>query len=487
MEEEVGEWSYLIVDPNGIRPRDDAIYCKDAKSKDKDSRFKEGTCIEINKRRKAGWTYWLGLASGEGWVFDVSPHDKKVRMVEVENHQGEWLYETCADKVAVIERPSLLLTQKLSKETKAFLEAREVVTCIQRIRAVGSKGSCLKLADGRGWVFDFSEGKQTLRRHVARESSDGSTVCRFSEDTGTPMMPFSPTVSLGGLTQVLGPPEFGRWDYVVLDPKGMSVRSDATYERSEKNGSRIEEGEIVTVLERRSGDGNTFLRLERPQGWAFDRQPGPASKGKVRMTEVQVELGLWYYRVTAERGVGLRSRCSFAHNCKTVRGPDKGALVKITQRATIGETTFLQVKEGGWLVPGNDQATSQCGWIFDIKAGKRMCEGPVPMEDSPPDTTATIRNEVGVFLACSPTSQDWAQTTYLIFDGDRVHVHSYCEVENVKWARVSKLCGKVGWVQAFWLGFETQAPAADRGLRNSARESDLQVASVGLGSDARPW
>jgi len=220
------------------------------------------------------------------------------------------------------------------------------------------------------------------------------------------MMPFSPPVSLGSLTQVLGPPEFGRWDYVVLDPKGMSVCSDATYESSEKSGHRIEEGEIVTVFERRSGDGNTFLRLVQTQGWAFDRQPCPASKGKIRMTEIQVELGLWYYRVTAERGVGLRSRCSFAHNCKTVRGPDKGALVKITRRARIGESTFLQVREGGWIVPGNDQA-SQCGWIFDIKAGRQMCEGPVPMEeDSPPDTVATNRNEVGVFLAWSPTSQD---------------------------------------------------------------------------------
>jgi len=298
-------------------------------------------------------------------------------------------------------------------------------------------------------------------------------------------MPFSPHVSLGGLTQVLGPPEFGRWDYVVLDPKGMSVRSDSTYERSEKDGHRIEEGEIVTVLERRSGDGNTFLRLEQPQGWAFDRQPGPASKEKMRMTEIQVELGLWYYRVTAERGVGLRSRCSVAHNCNEVRGPDKGALVKITRRARIGETTFLQVNEGGWIVPGNDKA-SQCGWIFDIKAGRRMCEGPVPMEASPPDTMATIRNEVGVFLACSPTSQDWAQTTHLIFDGDRVHVHSYCEVENMTWAQVSKLCGKVGWVQALWLGFETQAPAACRGLPISATESDLLVDSVDLGSDACP-
>jgi len=56
----------------------------------------------------------------------------------------------------------------------------------------------------------------------------------------------------------------------------------------------------------------------------------------------------------------------------------------------------------------------------------------------------------------------------------------------MKWAQVSKLCGKVGRVQACSLGFETQAPAAYRELPISASESDLQVASVGLGSDACP-
>jgi len=74
-----------------------------------------------------------------------------------------------AGKVAVIKRPSLFLTQEPSKETKAFLEAREVVTCIQRIRAVGSKGSYLKLADGRGLVFEFSQGKQTLCRRAGED------------------------------------------------------------------------------------------------------------------------------------------------------------------------------------------------------------------------------------------------------------------------------------------------------------------------------
>merc|ERR1739848_455959 len=134
------------------------------------------------------------------------------------------------------------------------------------------------------------------------------------------------------------------------------------------------------------------------------------------MAEVKIEIGLWYYRVVADKGVGLRGRCSFAHSCKTVRGPEKGALVKITQRVQIGETTFLNVKEGGWNVPGTDQA-NQSGWIFDIKAGRRMCEGPLQVEALPIDTMAFIRNDVGVFLAGSPTSQDWAQTSVLIFDG----------------------------------------------------------------------
>lgn len=484
MEEEAGIWNYLVVDPSGIRPRDDASYCKDTKCKDKGNRFKEGTCIEIGRRRKAGWTYWLGLAAGGGWVFDVSPKDKKVRMIEVEMHKGEWLYEACDSKVPVIERPSLVMSQKLSKEAKTFLDVREVVTATERVRPVGSKGSYLKLADGRGWVLDFIDGRQALRRHVVRAGVDGSSVSSFSDGRGAPMMPYAPA-GVGGATQVLGAPQYGQWDYVVLDPKGMSVRAEPTYDQSEKSGQRVEEGEVVTVLEKRTGDGNTFLRLERPAGWAFDRAPGPASKGIVRLAEVKVETGVWYYRVVADRGLGIRARCSFAHNCKTIRGPEKGAVVTITQRVKIGETTFLQVKEGGWLEPGNNQP-NQCGWIFDIKAGRKMCEGPIQVEEVPHGTVATIRNDVGVFLACSPTSLDWAQTTQLILDGGRVHVRLYCEVEGVKWAQVAKPCGTVGWVHAFWLGIEAppapQRRAQSCGLRSSARNADL-----GMQAPATCW
>lgn len=59
----------------------------------------------------------------------------------------------------------------------------------------------------------------------------------------------SPVLLTGSEDEV----DAGEWKYIVLDPKGVTLRSHATYEKAAKLKDRLEEGEVVSVLERRDG------------------------------------------------------------------------------------------------------------------------------------------------------------------------------------------------------------------------------------------
>jgi len=457
VEEESGDWNYLVVDPCGIRPRDDASY-RESKRVGNGCRYKEGDVVQIDRRRKAGWTRWLSCASGDGWVFDISPKNKKVRLIEVEVMQGEWQYEVCEARVPVISSASPQRAQNGWREARTFLDFREIVVATERIRPLGCKGSYLRLSDGRGWVLDFTAGKQSLRRQAGTETSavwNSMSVGLSSISDRPKMFAKEPIASFDGTADVamqdVGPPELGEWEYMVLDPKGISLRTAPTYDQGSKNKQRLEEGEIITVLERRQGEGFKFLRVTDPQGWAFERQPGQL-EGRLRMMEVTVDTGFWYYLVLAEKGVGLRNRCSFSEACKSVRGPMKGNIVEITRRVKAGETTFLKVKEGGWSEPS--RAAGEGGWIFDMKAGRQICHGPVVMQEPPDGTLTTLKSEGGAYLRAGPTTLKWAQTSKVILDGARIQLKCLCDVDGVRWAHVSKPGGMSGWVQSDVLEFD---------------------------------
>jgi len=238
----------------------------------------------------------------------------------------------------------------------------------------------------------------------------------------------------------LGQPEHGKWEYVVVDPKGLSLRSSPTYDPGQKiSGKRIEEGELVTVVERISGDCTTFLHTMFPQGWCFDIQPGDTKK-RVRMMEVQVQRGSWHYLILAERGVALRSRCSQAESAKCGNGPLKGALVEVTERLKAGEATFLRLKEGSW--------------IFDMKNGNKVVRGPIDLQALPPNTMATVKAQGGVgnncndgiLLRSSPTNQKWAATKFFLLHNSKVHATQQCEADGTCWIFVTKPGGGIeGW------------------------------------------
>jgi len=428
--DEKGRWYYLVTDSAGIRPRLDSCYSKQSKSSAQ--RFIVGTVVEVNRRRKSGWTKWLCLANGEGWLFDISPKDRKVRCVEVEVQQGEWDYEVCIDQLAIMPRPLFGVT---TASAPTSLHTGDEVTVVERVRPIIGRGAFLRLASIDGWVLDFVDGQQTLRhrRHVSDitidSSRDQSDVENLPSDAGS----LSP-LRRSAEDASLGEPEYGEWSYIVLDPQGITLRSRPTYDKAAKLRSRLEEGELVTVAERRERTDTRFLRIDDSGstfGWAFEQQPGCSV---MRMLEVVLENGSWFYRVVSDKGCALRSRCTTSAGSKTAMGPMKGAVVRVGQRVKVGSTTFLRLRDGS-------------GWIFDQKDGKHIVEGPLnvqPMRAA----AATICADDGAQLLSSPTDEPWAKTKMVLLSNAKVTINFRVPINGVEWMEVSKLGGMQGWLPA---------------------------------------
>lgn len=458
-EEETGLWYYLVTDSSGIRPREEPCYSKESKKVEGCKRYTEGDVVAIDRRRKNGWTRWLATKDSPGWLFDITPKkDKKVRMIEVEVMQGDWIYEAVNESVFTFPKPRMM---SANKGKGSRLQLNEVVQVNQRVRPLNGKGSFLKLADGRGWVIDFFEGRQNLRR---TQSQSGSETPQNGAETPAPLasnsqiipngnMSFDPaltrtgTLSLpvstfpdgaDGATQSLEP-EQGEWTYMVVDPKGVCPRNKPVYDKGSKINRRIEDGEVVRVTERRPDEGTTFLKICSPAGWVFDNQPG--HKSRVRMMQVDVEHGSFLYVVTAEKGVALRMRCSFSESSKAGRGPEKGALCEVKERVKCGETTFLRLANGS-------------GWVFDKKNGRTMLQPLGPNDHSLMSADGYLSNMChlhggnaeGIHLRGAPTSERWAQTKMLLLKDQRVHINMKVRIAGAEWLRVSKPGGMEGWV-----------------------------------------
>lgn len=430
-DEESGVWHYLVIDAHGVRPRETPCY--EGKKISKGFRCNEGQVITVERRRKSGWTKWVYCKEACGWLFDVSPKkDRKVRMVEVESVKGSWSYEATNEMAALIPSVSPLLVSRFASgaaKPACCLTPGEVVQISERVRPLTGKGSFLKLADGRGYVVDFMDGKQMMRRCLSNPQSDTSTPA------ASPPLSTSPSVT------DVKPAEkavYGEWTYVIVDPKGVCPRNAPTYDKASKTDRRVEEGEIVRVSERRAAEGTTFLKISSPAGWIFDTQP--TNKARVRATEVNIERGNFLYRIVAEKGVAMRSRCSFADGSKVGRGPEKGALVEVKERIRIGETSFLKLQCG-----------LQTGWVFDKKNRRNLLEelGPKEVKDFELEGQVKESTGNGVHLRTSPTMEKWAETKMLLLSNSRVQVTRSAKLENKEWLQVSMPGRNMqGWVFA---------------------------------------
>lgn len=460
-DEECGLWRYLVVDTSGVRPRTDASYGKENKSGM--ARVKEGTLVDISLRRRAGWTTWLCMREGKGWLHDISPKDHKVRLIEVDLLHVDWQFQVTSQSLPVFPKPSLQFLSKPPLASKGSLSHGELISVSQRIRPLNIKGSFMKLADGRGWVPDSLNGHQVLARWQ-NDSADSPSACAAEVQQNIPSghseMRSQMAQEIEESERIVGSPpevsELGAWDYIVLDPCGMHLRGSPTYDKTEKLATKLLEGELVKVIERRCGDGTTFLRLDSPSGWAFDVQP-TTTKKRQRMVEVVVEEGSWFYRASVPRGLALRSRCSCADDAKTGVRHEHGAVLVVNQRVRVGDTLFLRTED-------------EVSWFMDRKAGKQVVEGPLVMNTHDAGCLVVVRPLQGIHLLSAPTRNRWAITNMVLLKGARVQLLRSIDVEGESWWYVKKPGGMEGW--SFDFNFEgvadSQVPGLDKPCHNQA-------------------
>merc|ERR1719498_1760795 len=85
---EYGDWTYIIVDPKGLCPRNAPTYDKASKV---DRRVEEGEIVRVSERRVAEGTTFLKISSPPGWIFDTQPSNKaRVRAMEVNIDRGNF-------------------------------------------------------------------------------------------------------------------------------------------------------------------------------------------------------------------------------------------------------------------------------------------------------------------------------------------------------------------------------------------------------------
>eukprot|EP00746_Dinoflagellata_sp_MGD_P000180 gnl/MRDRNA2_/MRDRNA2_100322_c0_seq1.p1 gnl/MRDRNA2_/MRDRNA2_100322_c0~~gnl/MRDRNA2_/MRDRNA2_100322_c0_seq1.p1 ORF type:complete len:849 (+),score=160.07 gnl/MRDRNA2_/MRDRNA2_100322_c0_seq1:98-2644(+) len=476
---ERGDWTYIVVDPKGICPRSEPTHDKAAKLK---RCIEEGEVVRVTERKIVDGTMFLKTGSPAGWVFEVQPGDQsriRMRMVSVE--QGMWSYQVRAEKgIALRMRCSFSDAAKAGHGPSKG----EIVRVKERLQC--GETTFLRLADGTGWVFDKKNGRQMLDLigpKDVHEPSKASLVMPVLE-SGAVSAPSQDASVADSKAESSG------WHYIVLDPKGIRPRTEAAYDKGIKLKHRIEEGEVVHVVERKPGEGTLFLKLSSPSGWVFDAQPN--NLAKVRMGEVKVERGRWLYMVVAEKGVALRTRCSFSDAAKVAtRGPDKGSILEVKERVRCGETSFLRLVDGS-------------GWVFDVKNGKKVLDQLGPREamemsgtgrvvhvvQSSPETPLkkatsgfslnfsqlTSRQSTstqsmsfasrdgtdhanGVYLRSAPTTEKWSLTKMLLLPDQHVRISLRLKLEGgAEWFKVSKLGGMEGWVPAEYVVVEASEP-----------------------------
>jgi hypothetical protein len=317
--EEAGSWTYLVVDARGITMRQAPAY--DCSFKCEDRRLAEGQLVRADRRLVRGWTRWLRIKGSGEWVFDVSPKNAQVRLVEVVCEAGSWEYHaTCS--TPVLHAPSLVQAATRACSSAALLSG-DVVTVTEHYRLVGRAATFLKLLGGRGWLYYAGAG------------DGGDAKSRL-----VPPLP-APDKALS----IVAPS-----DYIVIDPLGVDVwRIDRNSSVQGSPVRRLREGEVCACTERRCTEWGLMVRLSDGL-WAAEYVWRGGSFYQA-MVNVAVERGgHWIYRVTGQ-SVDLRAPSSFERTvAAAVDRPRQGDHVEIAERMTCGIMHFLKLADGrGWI------------------------------------------------------------------------------------------------------------------------------------------
>merc|ERR1719265_792496 len=227
---EGGAKNYVVLCKDDVEVRASPTYSDDARI---GQLLHPGQVVVVNERRMVNGSWFLHLADGRGWVFETK--ERLLVMTEVQDFErGLWHYSVvCDDDVETRICP----TYSDEARTGIILLSGDTVAIDERCRVAGAR--FLKLADGRGWVF---------------ETRDRLLV--FSEVRSKP--------------QEARDFERGLWHYTVVCDDDVEIRAAPTYSDEARTGLMVHPGDCVAVDERCRVGATWFLRLADGRGWIFE-------------------------------------------------------------------------------------------------------------------------------------------------------------------------------------------------------------------------
>lgn len=227
---EGGVKHYVVLCRDDVELRASPTYSDDARI---GHLLNPGQVVVIDERRMVNGTWFLHLADGRGWVFET--HKRLLVMTEVQEFErGLWHYSVvCEDDVETRISP----TYSDEARTGVILCSGDCVAIDERCRVAGAR--FLKLADGRGWVF---------------ETRDRLLV--FSEVRSKP--------------QEARDFERGLWHYTVVCDDDVEIRAAPTYSDEARTGLMLHPGDCVAIDERCRVAAVWYLRLADGRGWVFE-------------------------------------------------------------------------------------------------------------------------------------------------------------------------------------------------------------------------
>uniref|UniRef100_A0A7S0B8X1 Uncharacterized protein n=1 Tax=Pyrodinium bahamense TaxID=73915 RepID=A0A7S0B8X1_9DINO len=192
-----------------------------------------GQVVVTDDRRMVQGSWFLHLADGRGWVFETK--DRLLVMTEAHGFErGLWHYSIVCDSDV---ETRITPTYSDDARTGLVLGPGDCIAVDERCSVAGAR--FLKLADGRGWVFETKDRlvvMSEVRAHV-QEARD------FAR---------------------------GLWHYSVVCDDNVEIRAAPTYSDEARTGLTIHPGDCVPIDERCRVGAAWFLRLADGRGWVFE-------------------------------------------------------------------------------------------------------------------------------------------------------------------------------------------------------------------------
>lgn len=221
---------YVVMCKDDVEVRASPTYADDARV---GHFLHPGQVVVTDDRRMLQGAWFLHLADGRGWAFETK--DRLLVMTEAHGFErGLWHYSiVCEDDVETRITP----TYSDDARTGLVLASGACVAVDERCSVAGAR--FLKLADGRGWVFEAKDRLVVMaevRAHVQE------------------------------------PRDFARglWHYTVVCDDDVEIRAGPTYSDEARTGLMLHPGDCIPVDERCRVGAAWFLRLADGRGWVFE-------------------------------------------------------------------------------------------------------------------------------------------------------------------------------------------------------------------------